>query len=81
MPKIVLDKPTAESVTHGFGQTASGLDIPSSVSSSSNLPNAIQFVILMNEFSAVAAAYAAMIQKDEKKILDYIAAIDAADQT
>ena len=79
--EIYLEEYKAKELVRSFGQNASGLDLPTLNSSPSSLPNAIELVGIMNEFSAVAAAYATMIKQDEKRILDYIEAVVAADQT
>lgn len=79
MENLYLDKEVAGNLAKEFGQTSSEYEIESKVTTSSSLPNAKQFVALMELFGKVINAYSSMIQQDEKKIQDFISGVVAAD--
>lgn len=83
MSQIVMNPPEARSITKEFGETRQlykGVYGGIAVVGDFNLPKADQFADLMGDFDLVIQRYAHLIERDEKRINNYIDRMIKADE-
>ncbi len=81
MPQIILNPPEAKSIVKEFGETSqlykrsnNSMRLPG------NLPKAYQFADLVADFTLAVEHYVYLIEKDEKRINNYIDRVIKADE-